>query len=182
MMNRTERTFTRTAPILVAAFLVLVSSTAPSANGVLAPGQPAPDLTLQGRDGKPLTLTASKGRPVLVDFWASWCPPCRISIPALDSLYREFHDRGLDVIAINVDERRKDADEFIGTRQYAMPIVFDPRGNSPREAGVYGMPTSFLVDRSGKIRFVHRGYSDKVLESYRREVLQLLAEMTESVR
>ena len=161
---------------LAGAVVLMAASTNPMAGALLAPGQPAPQLTLPGPGGQPITLASLKGHPVLVDFWASWCPPCRTSVPSLDALYREFHGRGLEVLAINVDERRKDADGFLAGRQYLMPIVFDSSGDSPRAAGVYGMPTSFLVDRAGAIRFVHRGYSDKVLESYRREVLQLLAE------
>ena len=162
--------------IFAAVFVLIASSSRPVAGALLAPGQPAPALTLPGPGGQAVTLAALKGHPVLVDFWASWCPPCRTSIPALDTLYREFHARGLEVMAINVDERRKDADGFLAGHQYLMPVIFDAAGQSPRAAGVYGMPTSFLVDRAGMIRFVHRGYSDKVLESYRREILQLLAE------
>jgi cytochrome c biogenesis protein CcmG/thiol:disulfide interchange protein DsbE len=166
----------RLMALLGGVFALMASSTTPMAGALLAPGQPAPALTLPGPGGQTVTLAGLKGHPVLVDFWASWCPPCRTSIPALDTLYRDFHERGLEVLAINVDERRKDADSFLAGHQYLMPIIFDAGGKSPRDAGVYGMPTSFLVDRSGTIRFVHRGYSDKVLESYRREILQLLAE------
>ena len=159
----------------LAAALVLAPSGLIAAS-FLAPGQPAPTLVLKAPDGRPLSLAAMKGRPVLVDFWASWCQPCRTSVPALEDLYREFHPRGLEVVAINVDERRRDADAFLGARKYTMPIIFDTEGASPRDAGVYGMPTSFLVGRDGKIRFVHRGYSDKVQESYRHEIELLLAE------
>ena len=161
--------------VLAVAMLVLAPGVI-RAGGILSPGEPAPTLALKAPDGRPLSMAAMKGHLVLVDFWASWCVPCRISIPALETLYREFHARGLDVLAINVDERRKDADAFMAGRQYTMPIIYDPAGNSPRDAGVYGMPTSFLVGRDGKIRFVHRGYSEKVLQSYRHEIELLLAE------
>ena len=162
--------------VLAAVCVLMASSTHPVAGALLAPGQPAPQLTLPGPGGQVVSLSSLKGHPVLVDFWASWCPPCRTSIPALDAIYREFHGRGLEVLAINVDENRKDADGFLSGHAYQMPLIFDSAGQSPRTAGVYGMPTSFLVDRAGMIRFVHRGYSDKVLESYKREVLQLLGE------
>ena len=162
--------------LFAAVFVLMAWSTHPAAGALLAPGQPAPELKIMGPGGQVVSLSSLKGHPVLVDFWASWCPPCRTSIPALDAIFREFHGRGFEVMAINVDESRKDADRFLSGHAYLMPIVFDTTGQSPREAGVYGMPTSFLVDRAGIIRFVHRGYSDKVLESYRREVQQLLAE------
>jgi thiol-disulfide isomerase/thioredoxin len=167
----------RTALVmLVVATTLVLAPRALRAGGILSPGEPAPTITLKAPDGGPVSLAAMKGRLVLVDFWASWCVPCRISVPALENLYREFHARGLEVLAINVDERRKDADAFLAGRQYTMPIIYDPAGNSPRDAGVYGMPTSFLVGRDGKIRFVHRGYSEKVLQSYRQEIEQLLGE------
>jgi thiol-disulfide isomerase/thioredoxin len=160
---------------LLASLLMVSVPSVSLADAVLAPGQPAPDLHLRSADGKAVSLAELKGKPILIDFWASWCPPCRTSIPALDGLYREFHDKGLEVFAINVDERRKDADAFLAGARYTMPIVFDSAGETPRVAGVYGMPTSFLVDRNGMIRFVHRGYSEKVLDSYRSEIAQLLA-------
>ena len=176
-MTNNIRTARRRTAVWLAALAALVL--APSviiAASFLAPGQPAPTLTLKMPDGRPLSLSTMKGHPVLVDFWASWCQPCRTSVPALEDLYREFHARGLEVVAINVDERRKDADAFLGDRKYTMPIIFDTEGASPRDAGVYGMPTSFLVGGDGKIRFVHRGYSDKVQELYRHEIELLLAE------
>ena len=109
---------------------LVVAARVMTAAAILAPGQPAPTLTLKAPDGRPLSLAAMKGHPVLVDFWASWCPPCRTSVPALEDLYREFHARGLDVVAINVDERRKDADAFLAGRQYTMPIIFDTGGRA----------------------------------------------------
>ena len=142
----------------------------------VSPGQMAPELQLPTADGKTISLSALKGHVVLVDFWASWCPPCKASFPALDRLYSELHAWGFDVIAVNLDERERDAEDFLAERPHEMPVVFDPAGRSPRAFGLYGMPSSFLVGRDGRIRFVHVGYSEKVLESYRREIEQLLAE------
>lgn len=142
----------------------------------VSPGQPAPDLRLQAEDGKVVSLAADKGKVVLVDFWASWCPPCKSSFPAVDSLYREFKPQGFEVIAVNLDERRRDAEDFLAGRPHLMQVAFDPEGKSPRAFGLWGMPSSFLVGRDGRVRFVHVGYSGKVLDSYRREIEQLLAE------
>ncbi len=170
------KTMNRLIVVVVAAIVLVASSTRPMAGALLEPGQPAPALTVSGPDGQPVTLASLTGHPVLVDFWASWCPPCRVSIPAFDGLYRELHARGFEMLAINVDERRQDADAFLAGHQYVMPLFFDPAGHSPLAAGVEAMPTSFLVDRAGTIRFVHRGYASKDLPAYRREILQLLAE------
>lgn len=137
--------------------------------------KPAPDVTVQDAKGAPVRLAELKGRVVLIDFWASWCPPCKASFPALDALYREYHDRGVEVVAINVDERRKDADTFLADHPHEMTVLFDPQGRAPSAFHVTAMPTSVLIDRSGNIRFTHAGYTEKTLESYRDELNTLLA-------
>ena len=143
---------------------------------VAAPPKPAPALAAQGADGKTIELATLKGKVVLVDFWASWCVPCKASFPALDSLYREYQPRGLEVLAVNVDERRHDADAFLGDHPHRMTVLFDPRGVSPVAFGVKGMPSSFLIDKAGAIRFTHMGYSGNVDASYRQEIAALLEE------
>ena len=119
----------------------------------------APDVSLQTEQGAQVRLASFKGKVVLIDFWASWCVPCKTSFPALDALYREFEPRGLEVLAVNLDERRQDADEFLSARPHLMRVLFDPSGEAPKAFGVKGMPTSFLIDRAGVIRFTHMGYS-----------------------
>ena len=136
----------------------------------------APDLVLQQADGTAVRLSTYKGKVVLVDFWASWCVPCKASFPALDKIYREYRDRGVQVLAVNLDEERKNADAFLSARPHEMPVLFDAKGNAPIAFGVKGMPTSFLIDRTGAIRFTHMGYTSNVDLSYRQEIAQLLSE------
>ena len=136
----------------------------------------APKVELQTADGTTVQLASYQGKVLLVDFWASWCTPCKTSFPALDALFREYASRGLEVVAINLDERRRDADTFLADHPHHLTVLFDPRGASPLAFGVKGMPSSFLIDKAGTIRFTHMGYSGNVAESYRREIAQLLAE------
>lgn len=141
-----------------------------------APEKPAPNIVVQNGDGGSVDLASYRGKVVLVDFWASWCPPCKTSFPALDALYREYATKGVEVLAVNLDERRRDADAFLSAHPHRLTVLFDPKGASPVAFGVKGMPSSFILDRNGNIRFTHMGYSGNVDESYRRELVQLLAE------
>ena len=141
-----------------------------------APEKPAPNIVVQNSDGVSVDLASYRGKVVLVDFWASWCPPCKTSFPALDALYREYASRGVEVLAVNLDERRRDAEAFLSAHPHRLTVLFDPKGASPVAFGVKGMPSSFVIDRAGSIRFTHMGYSGNVDESYRREIVQLLAE------
>jgi thiol-disulfide isomerase/thioredoxin len=135
-----------------------------------------PDVTLQAADGAAVRLGTFSGKVLLVDFWASWCVPCKTSFPALDAIYREYGPKGLAVVAVNVDEQRKSADAFLAAHPHRMTVLFDPKGIAPEAFGVKGMPSSYLIDRSGTIRFTHMGYSGNVDVSYRKEIAQLLAE------
>jgi cytochrome c biogenesis protein CcmG/thiol:disulfide interchange protein DsbE len=139
-------------------------------------GRAAPDVALPDAKGVTVRLSAYKGRVVLVDFWASWCPPCKASFPALDRLSHEYEPQGVAVLAINVDEKSRDADSFLSAYPHTMTVLFDPKGESPQAFGVRGMPSSFVIDRTGNIRFTHMGYTANVVEQYRQEIVRLLAE------
>ena len=141
-----------------------------------APPKSAPSIALQGADGTTVQLATYKGKVLLVDFWASWCIPCKASFPALDAIYREYQPRGVEVLAVNLDERRRDADAFLIDHPHHMMVLFDSKGASPVAFGVQGMPSSFLIDKAGAIRFTHMGYSGNMDESYRNEITQLLGE------
>ncbi|HXB54054.1 MAG TPA: TlpA disulfide reductase family protein [Vicinamibacteria bacterium] len=151
---------------------VLLSGTA----GARPTPTTAPTLELTTLEGKTVRLADFKGRVLLVDIWASWCGPCKSSFPSLDALYLELHPLGLDLLAVNVDERRRDADEFLSHHPHQMPVVLDPQGRVPEAFGAEAMPSSFLIDRSGNIRFRHAGYSPASLPVYRQEIARLLEE------
>jgi peroxiredoxin len=163
--------------VLLATLLAAAVWASPRASDAL---RTAPDVTLRRQDGTAVRLDDLKGRVVLVDFWASWCPPCGTSFPALDGLYRQLHQDGLEVLAVNVDERHRDAEAFLADHPHVMPIFLDPEGHAAQAFRIAGMPTSILIDRAGRVRFTHTGYTATVADAYRREIRQLLEEAPSS--
>jgi cytochrome c biogenesis protein CcmG, thiol:disulfide interchange protein DsbE len=162
--------------IAAAGVLAAVTGAVLSAAGVPSAGRLAPDIRLRDGEGKVVALSSLRGKVVIVDFWASWCAPCRQSFPALTELQDLYGPRGLEVIAVNVDQQRRDADSFLAGRPRSLTVVFDQQGSTPKAFEVQGMPSSFVIGRDGTIRYTHVGFSDKVLEAYRREVSELLSE------
>lgn len=161
--------------VFAAIALAAVAVAAPLAGSASDP-PPAPDLSFTDAAGTPVSLAALRGKVVLLDIWASWCTPCRVAFPRYDEFYRRYKDRGFHVLAVNVDESRKNADRFLEGRNPAMKVVFDPAGRTPALFKTKGMPTSYLIDRRGRIRFVHEGFTERALVSYQHEIAQLLEE------
>ncbi len=122
-------------------------------------GQPAPALALPGRDGA-VDLTAYQGKVVFIDFWASWCAPCRLSFPWLNEMQARYGARGLQVLAVNVDRRRADADGFLAQVPARMTVAFDPQGDTPRRYAIKAMPSSVLVAADGSVLQQHAGFRD----------------------
>jgi len=125
----------------------------------LDPGQPAPDVKLPGVHG-PIDLAAFKGKLTYVDFWASWCGPCRQSFPWMNAMQAKYGARGLQVVGINVDRQREDADRFLAEVPATFTIAFDTHGDSAKRFGIKGMPSSVLIGPDGKVLFMHAGFRD----------------------
>jgi len=137
----------------------------------------APAFTLPrlGADGTFASDTLA-GRVVLVDFWASWCTPCRHSLPAYDALYAELEARGFTVVAINLDENETDAREFVAEHPLSYVLVRDAAGESARAFGVRGMPSSYLVGCDGTIRSRQVGFKTHEVAALRAKIEALLKE------
>ena len=116
------------------------------------------------------------GKVVLLDFWASWCSPCLKSFPWMNQLQQKHGADGLVVVAINVDQDRKLADAFLGKTPAQFRVEYDPAGAIARKFDVQAMPTSFLIDRQGKVRFRHEGFKEKTRDSREKQIAQLLKE------
>jgi DsbE subfamily thiol:disulfide oxidoreductase len=111
----------------------------------------APDFTLPGPDGKKVSLKDYRGKVVFLNFWASWCESCRDEMPAMDRLYREFKGKGLEVVAVNVKDKRADALAFVKKLKLTYPIMMDPEGEVGLLYGAFGLPVTYLIDRKGVV-------------------------------
>ena len=114
-------------------------------------GKPLPDLGLA-------EVQKTKGQYIYIDYWASWCGPCRQSFPWMNALQAKLGSKGLKVVAVNVDAKRADADKFLTHTPAQFTIAFDPQGESAKKLAIKTMPTSMLVNPEGKVLFVHSGF------------------------
>lgn len=121
-------------------------------------GQTAPDIDLSGV-APGFALSTLRGRHVYVDFWASWCGPCRQSFPWLAALQARYRPEQLTVLAINLDKHRTDADRFLARYPAPFPVVYDPQGDTARRYGVKAMPSSYLLAPDGRVLHAHRGFT-----------------------
>ncbi|MEI6085211.1 MAG: TlpA disulfide reductase family protein [Verrucomicrobiota bacterium] len=115
------------------------------------------------------------GKIVIVDFWASWCSPCKASFPVLNELHQQYADKGVVILGVNVDEKRADMDGFLKQHPATFTIVRDAEKKLVARANINTMPTSFILDATGKVRFVHNGFhGDTTKKQYITEIDELL--------
>jgi cytochrome c biogenesis protein CcmG, thiol:disulfide interchange protein DsbE len=163
-------------PMLCIAFIAAATGTAVIAMGAsgaadvakaaeaaVAPADSAfaPVISLPGRDGKTISLESFRGKTVLVDFWASWCAPCKMSFPWLARMQEQYAPKGLVVIAVNLDKKREAAEDFLEKHPAPFVVAFDPSGKSAEAFQVKAMPSSFVIDPSGRILYTHVGFDPK---------------------
>ncbi|MEP7328337.1 MAG: TlpA disulfide reductase family protein [Betaproteobacteria bacterium] len=153
--------------------LPLVFATA-SAHAVEA-GAAAPNFSLPTAKGEPVALDKLRGKVVYVDFWASWCGPCRRSFPWMNEMQQKYGAKGFTVVAINVDKKRIDAEKFLTLIPANFPVVYDEAGSVPAAFGVLGMPSSYLIDARGNVSYVERGFVDDARGPLEERVKALLA-------
>lgn len=121
-----------------------------------------------------LDLSAYKGKVVYLDFWASWCQPCKASFPYMERLKRLHASEGLVIVAVNLDHAKPRADAFLQAMNSDLDIVYDPKGDIAKAYGVKDMPTSLLIDRNGKVSFTHQGFYPEKTADYDVQVGELL--------
>lgn len=133
-----------------------------------------PDLTLKGLQGQSLTIDAGPWRATLIDFWASWCTPCRLSFPWMNSLHKRLSERGLRILAINLDRRREDAVRFLSAHPARFEIALDPTAQSASALNIQAMPTSMLLGRDSVIRWTHKGFRESDTEGLEQRIKEAL--------
>jgi thiol-disulfide isomerase/thioredoxin len=164
------------------ALLCLLGLFVQSAAAGVQVGQSAPQISLPllaGGSPGVLTLESLQGKVVYLDFWASWCGPCRVSFPQLEALRQELGPQGFEVLAVNVDEFEPDALRFLEEVTVTYPVVWDGAGETPAIYGILGMPTGYLIDRAGTVRLVHQGYRKSDGVALRESIIELLGEQAQ---
>ena len=160
----------------VAAMLALAATTLLATAAPLAPTAPAPDFTLRTLDGQKLRLGEQRGRVVLVNFWATWCGPCRQEMPHLNKLYEKYKSSGFVLLGVNVDDDTAQAAGVASKLGVTFPVLPDADKRVSRQYDLSAMPSTVLIDRDGKVRYLHRGYQSGYEDTYDKQIRELLKE------
>jgi len=137
---------------------------------------PAPTFSLPARGGSTVDLSQFKGQVVMLNFWASWCGPCRQEMPLLESMYKKYQSLGFTLIGVNVEPEQKDAENFLKQTPVSFPVLFDAKSKVSGLYNVQGMPTTVFIDRKGAIRLVHESYKPGDENLYLDQIRTLLRE------
>ena len=135
--------------IILTSMLLVAGCSAPSVARV---GEPAPDFRLENLDGQSISLSDFRGKPVLINFWATWCRPCVSEMPYLQQVYEEWSEKGVAVLAINIGENPTEVKGFLQAHNLSLPVLLDTKENAARKYNITGIPTSFFIDGGGIIR------------------------------
>ncbi|HSB95569.1 MAG TPA: TlpA disulfide reductase family protein [Spongiibacteraceae bacterium] len=156
------------------AILALIFGIAHAASGSAADA--APDFALKSTHGDNLRLSEHRGEVVLLNFWASWCGPCRQEMPILNTLHQRYNKLGFSVIGVNVDKDSNLADKLLKDIPVTFTVLLDNTGAVSSSYNISAMPTSVLIDRDGNMRFLHKGYKPGYEQDYENEIKELIRE------
>jgi len=159
--------------VLGALFAVFAATTLAASS---LEGQPAPDFVLKSSSGENLRLSEYRGDVVMINFWATWCAPCRQEMPLLDDLYARYERVGFTLLGVNIDDDKRRAMKMIDELGVKFPVLFDESKEVSKLYDVEVMPTTILVDREGNVRYVHHGYKPGYEDKYLTEIRALLRE------
>ena len=159
--------------IVIACLLAALCAGARAAASVQAP---APDFTLRGADGRNLRLAEQRGQVVLINFWASWCGPCRQEMPQLNRLHEKYRSAGFLMLGVNIDDDARLGASTAARWGVKFPVLLDADKTVSRLYDLGSMPATVLVDRDGRVRYLHRGYREGAEDIYEREIRELVKE------
>jgi peroxiredoxin len=163
---------TRTALLL--ALWAALAGTAQAA--APAPGSLAPDFTLRTGSGPNLRLSEQRGKVVLLNFWATWCGPCREEMPHLNRLHEKYKASGFTLLGVNIDDDSRAALALATKLGVGFPVLLDADKSTSRLYDLGAMPSTVLIDRDGKVRYLHRGYRGGFEQTYEQQIRELLRE------
>jgi peroxiredoxin len=155
--------------------LALLAATS-GAQANITPQAAAPDFTLKSAEGRNLRLQEQRGQVVLVNFWASWCGPCRVEMPHLNKLYDKYRASGFTLLAVNIDDDPLHGAKTAERWGLKFPVLLDADKRVSKLYDLGSMPATVLIDRDGKVRFLHRGYRDGMELQYEQQIRQLVKE------
>ncbi|MEM9384359.1 MAG: TlpA disulfide reductase family protein [Pseudomonadota bacterium] len=139
-------------------------------------GQQAPDFTLRSLGGDNVRLSELRGQVVMINFWASWCGPCRQEMPLLEALYQRYNPLGFELLGVNVEQDVDDAKRWLADTSVSFPVLLDPTNQLTKMYQVKAMPSTILVDRDGNVRHLHKGYKPGDENTYQDLVRSLIRE------
>ena len=144
--------------------------------GAAGTNAPAPDFVLDSNTGKPIKLSSLKGQVVMINFWATWCGPCRKEMPLLDSIYKQYKDKGFTLLGVNVEPDPKMANDWLKKTPVSFPVLYDVKSDVSSLYKVTGMPTTVFIDKKGNVRVVHVSYKDGDENEYMNNIRMLMRE------
>ena len=169
-VTMTKKPDTRLLTILALSLALLLMPV----SSIQAKTYKAPNFSLKTIKGKTIKLSHYRGKVVYLDFWASWCIPCQKSFPVMRKLQRKYKKQGLRVVTINLDKDKKEVKRFLREFRTNFPVALDPKGKIARRYGLKAMPSSYLIDRQGRIRHVHLGFLQKNIKKTEQQIKKLL--------
>ena len=160
--------------ILVGLVFGVFAATSLASSGLT--GKTAPDFALKSSNGENLRLSEYRGDVVMVNFWATWCGPCRQEMPLLDELYSRYQRVGFSLLGVNIDDNSSKAMDMVSELGVSFPVLFDSRKEVSKLYEVEAMPVTVLIDREGTVRYVHHGYKPGYEDKYLDQIRSLLRE------
>jgi len=156
--------------------LAAVAGSVPTAHAAVTVQASAPDFTLRSTEGRNLRLQEQRGQVVLINFWASWCGPCKQEMPHLNRLHDKYRSAGLVMLGVNIDDDTKLGAATAVRWGLRFPVLLDADKAVTRQYDLGAMPATVLVDRDGRVRYLHRGYREGTEETYERQIRELVKE------